>query len=376
MVTENFAFTGNLSADDNIATTTELTSIMQYTSGGAVCSESTLLKDLDQASGALAGTITVSGKTRAGANVNTTLNVNDTTTVGTLLTAMTMSFPGSTARLVNGELRLKDDASGYSLTDINLEYTGTNSLDFPKDFEMKSAGGSSAMDANIELFDSQGIGHVMSAAFVRTDVPNEWDMVVTSMTGDVELVDRRIRGITFLANGSIGGVSDSSSLQFIFGNDPTNTRTVSIDFGTSGEFNGLSQLGGDSTAAPGNQDGYASGWLSTLSVTRDGTLVGVFTNGIRKDIAALKIATFQNPAGMESIGGNYYVPSANSGDPVATQALTGGAGAINGGSLEKSNVEVASEFVNLIQAQNGFQANAKTISVSNEMLRDLTNLIR
>jgi flagellar hook protein FlgE len=104
--------------------------------------------------------------------------------------------------------------------------------------------------------------------------------------------------------------------------------------------------------------------------------MGIFTNGVRRDIAALEIATFQNPAGLESLGTNYFTTSANSGDAVATRALSGGAGAVRGGALEKSNVEVAAEFVNMIQAQNGFQANARTIRVANEMLRDLTNLIR
>ena len=90
----------------------------------------------------------------------------------------------------------------------------------------------------------------------------------------------------------------------------------------------------------------------------------------------MRIALFQNTSGLESVGGGYFIPSANSGEAVATEALTGGAGSIHGGSLEKSNADVATEFVNMIQAQNGFQANARTIRVANEILRELTNLIR
>ena len=66
----------------------------------------------------------------------------------------------------------------------------------------------------------------------------------------------------------------------------------------------------------------------------------------------------------------------NSGTAVGTRALTGGAGKIQGSALEKSNADVATEFVNLIQAQNGFQANARTIRVANDILRELTQLIR
>ena len=122
--------------------------------------------------------------------------------------------------------------------------------------------------------------------------------------------------------------------------------------------------------------GYEAGRLATVSVDKEGTLIGAFSNGIKKDIATIQIALFQNPTGLESVGGNYYDSSANSGDPIATQALTGGAGSIHGGSLEKSNSEVATEFVNMIQAQNGCQASARTIRVANDILRELTSIIR
>jgi flagellar hook protein FlgE len=151
---------------------------------------------------------------------------------------------------------------------------------------------------------------------------------------------------------------------------------VTLDLGTVGEFDGLSQFGGSSTASSNGQDGYASGWLSSVAVNREGVLVGVFTNGIRRDIAAMKIATFQNPSGLSATGNGYFAPTANSGEPIQGKGLSGNAGSIRGGSLEQSNVDVAREFVNLIQAQNGYQANARTIKVANEMLSELTNLIR
>ncbi len=290
-------------------------------------------------------------------------------------------FVGATASMVNGEIRLLDSEAGYSQTDINLEVlTGaTGSLELPKYFKYLAAGGELSKSTNVEVFDSLGIAHVFSAAFVRTDTTNKWDLVLTSITGDVDVTDRRISGITFMTDGSYGGLSgatpDSSSFQLQFGHE-TATRTIDVDLGTIGEFDGLSQFGGTSTAAPSGQDGYASGWLSSLSVSREGVLVGMFTNGIRRDLAAIRLATFQNPAGLESIGNNYFTTSSNSGDAVSTKGLAGGAGSVRGGSLERSNVDVAAEFVNMIQAQNGFQANARTIRVANDVLRELTNLIR
>jgi len=310
---------------------------------------------------------------------------SDGSTVGDLMDAITAAYADpsdpteqwSAAGITNGEIRLTDSEAGYSLTDMTLACTG-GTFEFPSYFKMLSAGGQASRNTNIEIFDSQGNSHVMSAAFVRTDARNTWDMVVTSLAGDVSLQDRRIQGITFLADGSFGGLQagEPSSLRMTFMHDPTNVRTINVNMGTVGEFDGLSQFGGSSTVAPSGQDGYAAGWLNSLSVTREGVLVGVFTNGARRDVASLRIATFQNPAGLESVGSNYFTVSANSGEPVATKALSGGAGGIRGGCLEKSNVDVASEFVNLIQAQNGFQANARTIKAANDMLQELTNLTR
>ena len=380
--TETISYTGHLQANKIEPSTSILGSGIQYTKTGAVAATDSLLADLDQASGLADGDqIAITGTDRAGNPVNQTFTITAAaSTLGDLLTAISNAFSGSTATVSDGQIVLTDDDSGYSQTNVELSYTGGGALELPKYFIVRSAGGRLTHNTNIEIFDSQGAGHTLSAAFIRTDTPNTWDLELTSITGDVELVDRRVNGITFLTNGAYGGLggtpADAASFQIRFGHDPTNTRTINLDLGTIGEFDGLSQFGGQSTAAAGGQDGYASGSLLSVSVTREGVLVGVFTNGIRRDLAAAKLATFQNPAGMQSIGNNYFVNSTNSGDPVPTKALAGGAGAVRGGSLEESNVEVAGQFVDLIQAQNGFQANARTIRVANEMLRELTNLIR
>jgi flagellar hook protein FlgE len=161
-----------------------------------------------------------------------------------------------------------------------------------------------------------------------------------------------------------------------FAHDPSNPQTISLDFGAIGTLNGLTQFAGNSTAVAKEQDGYEAGNLSTVSVNKEGIVIGAFSNGIKKDIAAVQIALFQNTSGLESVGGGYFTTSANSGAPVSTQAMTGGAGSIHGGALEKSNADVATQFVAMIQAQNGFQANARTIRVANDILRELSNLIR
>jgi flagellar hook protein FlgE len=207
-------------------------------------------------------------------------------------------------------------------------------------------------------------------------------MLLTSITGDVgeiTMQNRRIDDIAFNASdGSYAGLSGSDTAQFevTFEHDSTNPQTIDVNLGTPEMLDGLTQFAGNSTAVASDQNGYEAGSLSTVSVNNEGILIGAFSNGIKKNIATIQIGLFQNATGLEAIGNGYLIPSANSGEAIATQAMTGGAGTIHGGSLEKSNADVATEFVSMIQAQNGFQANARSIRVANEILEELTSLIR
>lgn len=289
----------------------------------------------------------------------------------------------ATAILDNGKIVITDTASGYSKSDFKMEWSDTN-LTLPGYFEVSTVGGDEVKNVNITVYDSLGGEHSLSGAFVRTDVDNTWDMILTSMTGNVNEItfdNRRIEGIEFSAiDGSYSGlnttINDSSQFIVTFAHDTASPQTISMSMGTPGELNGLTQYSGSSTAVVRGQDGYEAGSLSSVSINNEGILVGAFSNGEKKNIATLQIALFQNTSGLESVGGGYFSSSANSGEAITTQAMTGGAGVIQGGALEKSNADVASEFVNMIQAQNGFQANARTIKVANEILRELTNLIR
>lgn len=392
--TSTMAVAGNLSADASLPTpqTQLIVSNIAYTVSGSAATGATELDQLDQFSGSFGAaetaSITITGFQPDGTPISDSFTGIDTnTTVNGLINYLnTTVLSGATASLLNGKIRITDDTSGYSLTDIRLAYqktaSGTDSLTMPGYFEVANVGGEEVKSVNITVYDSQGGKHVLSGAFVRTNTPNEWDMLLTSITGNVSeitLDNRRIDGVTFDAtDGSYSGLSGTDTSEFVvtFAHDTANPQTISVSLGTEGECDGLTQFAGASTAVVREQDGYESGRLTTVSINNEGVLIGAFSNGIKKNIATLQIALFQNPAALESVGGSYFNASANSGEAVATQALNAGAGAIHGGALEKSNADVASEFVNMILAQNGFQANARTIRVANEVLRELSNLIR
>ncbi len=392
-LTSQIVLSGNLSTDSAFETpqTQLLASNATYTTSGTAAVGTTLINNLDQTTGEtyISATITVTGFEHDGTPLSdlTPLSVDATTTSLDDLISHINSVLGATnatASLVNGQIRITDVNSGYSRSDVKLTFTNSGTADWtePAYFEMLTVGGDEIRSVNIKTYDSQGGKHVFSGAFVRTDTPNTWDMVLTSITGninEISIANRRIEDITFDAtNGYYTGLGGSDPAEFVinFAHDPSNPQTISLDFGTIGTLNGLTQFAGNSTAVAKEQDGYEAGNLSTVSVNKEGTVIGAFSNGIKKDIGAVQIALFQNTSGLESVGGGYFTTSANSGEPVATQAMTGGAGSIHGGALEKSNADVATQFVAMIQAQNGFQANARTIRVANDILRELSNLIR
>ena len=305
--------------------------------------------------------------------------------INTVLDAKGTAGANGVATLVNGKITITDAKSGYSLSDADISYTskdGTTLKTSPY-FEITTVGGDEVKNVSISVYDNLGSEHVLSAAFVRTNTANTWDMVLTSITGDVSSISsdgRRISGIDFnKSDGSLAGldttIGDTSAFTVSFATDPDNPQTIGVSMGTVGQLDGLTQFAGDSTAVASAQDGYTAGRLSSVSADNQGLLVGAFSNGVKKTIGAVEIALFQNPAGLEAVGNNYAVTSANSGEAVYTQAMSGGAGTLQGSSLEKSNADTATEFVNLITAQNGFQANTRTIKVASDILQELATLI-
>jgi flagellar hook protein FlgE len=151
---------------------------------------------------------------------------------------------------------------------------------------------------------------------------------------------------------------------------------VGFDPGRIGGFDGVTQFASPFSTSAKSQNGYGMGALTDISIDSAGVITGSFSNGVTKPIAQIMLAKFNNPGGLERVGDGLYRTSSNSG-----QAIKGEAGKIvqatlSGGSLEMSNVDLAEEFVNMIVAQRGFQANARVLTASDEMLTDLVNITR
>ncbi|MGA3207193.1 MAG: flagellar basal-body rod protein FlgF [Syntrophales bacterium] len=123
-------------------------------------------------------------------------------------------------------------------------------------------------------------------------------------------------------------------------------------------------------------DGYASGTLQSVSVKSDGTISGSFTNGQVANVAQLVLANFSDPEGLQKKGSNLFGETITSGQPVVNVPGSSGMGTVQANSLEESNVDIATEFINMITAQKAYSANARVITTEDQMLSDLINIKR
>ena len=143
--------------------------------------------------------------------------------------------------------------------------------------------------------------------------------------------------------------------------------------------NGVVSLTGyasPSATSSKSQNGAAAGMIDSISISADGSIVATFGAGQTVAVGQLALASFNNPKGLVKLGSNRYGESQAAGIPNVGVAGTGGRGTLIGSALEQSNVDIAQEFTQMILAQRGYQANSKTITVSDELLVDTLNLKR
>ena len=179
--------------------------------------------------------------------------------------------------------------------------------------------------------------------------------------------------ITFGADGS-PSLFGTTSFGVTFASTGV-SQTVKMNFGSAtGALDGVTQFGGTSSAAATGADGSASGTLTSVNVGKDGTINGVYSNGVVSPLASLAIASFTNPSGLSDDGNNLFSVTSQIG---AGRCRTVGQPRRRPARrIEQSNVDVAAEFTQLIVAKNSYAMNAKTITVSDQVLQTLANIIQ
>lgn len=153
------------------------------------------------------------------------------------------------------------------------------------------------------------------------------------------------------------------------GADPLN---ISMDFTSTTQL----ATPGEYSITLHSQDGIRTGTLESFSIDKNGFVIGAYSNGLNEVIGQLALANFTNPEGLERGDGGILWATSNSGEAQIGTANTGARGSINSGCLEMSNVDMSTEFTNMIIAQRAFQANSRAVKVMDEILEEMANLKR
>jgi flagellar hook protein FlgE len=266
-----------------------------------------------------------------------------------------------------------------NVNDVSSSATATSNVDLAANLP---ANATTAQTMTVPVYDSEGVEHDLTLTYtpaggnawtVTPSIANAGTTTVAINNGD-DAVQFNSDG-SLNAAGSTFNTADALSITW----DPavsggTSPQNISFNLGTDAETNGLSQLGTTFSVSSITQDGVALGTFSSVSIGANGLVNANFSNGQSQAIAIIPISTFENTDGLLPESGDAYLESASSGQPLLGLAGSGAAGTIDASSLESSTVDIATEFSNLIVAQNAYSANAKVVTSVDQMTQALLGI--
>ncbi len=253
---------------------------------------------------------------------------------------------------------------------------------------------------SIQVFDSQGGIRIVTMMMLKSTAPNEWhtEMVVEPAT-DVQTGPDLNNGqigtgtIAFDQFGRLDPVATTlpPTLDFLASDHAAaltgsevkwsnalgiGAQGIDFDIGAGSAAGGLTQFDSDSVVDSTNVNGSIFGDLNSIEVDKNGFVIAKFTNGVVKSIFQVPIATFVNPNGLQPDNGGAFRVTQASGTFSMKQPGAGGAGLISPRTLESSNVDLATEFTNLITTQRAYSASSKIITTADEMMDELIRMKR
>ncbi len=392
--TDNVIMDGDLSAAGTAATQgSEHASQALVAGGGAAATDATQLADLRSAADpttvlfADGDTITVSGITKGDRELPAQAFVigTDGSTLGDFATWLQNQLgiqdidgiPGNPGVVVEGgQLIVRGNAGEPSAIEIETnDLTSSNTATpLPLQFTETAQSVGSGVFTSFTVYDSLGNPVSVNATFTLESTPNTgpvWRYYVESANPGATA---RVLGtglVTFNTDGAFVSATGNEFSIDRTGTGAATPLTFSLDF--TG-VNGLSTQA--SNVIMSDQDGFPPGTLTGFSVGDDGTIDGIFSNGMSRALGQVAVATFANEAGLVATNDNLFTVGPNSGSPAILTPGTLGAGRVRGGALEMSNVDLSNEFIGLIISSTGFQASSRVISVSNELLDQLLMTLR
>lgn len=270
--------------------------------------------------------------------------------------------------------------------DINLELNlDSRAIADTKVFDANDPYKTSDFATAVEIYDSQGNKHVMNLFFNKGQ-DRTWTYrglvdgkEVEGTPAGQELAMVTEGRLNFTEDGKLNS-QEATLSNFNFTNGAKQDQQIKINFGdaiaTGGKGEGTSQYGKESDVIKWGQDGSSAGSVTNLSFDDKGILTVSYSNGKVIDLGQILLAKFENPEALFKQGGNLFKQSRESGEPSLGSARQAGRGSIMAKSLERSTVDIASEFVSMITQQRAFQANAKTVSTADELLSEVIQMKR
>lgn len=321
----------------------------------------------------------------------------DGNSVGASTAAITVSFEddgaGNYVMDAASSEKFDPDAAGYD-SNTSVLFNGVGAVGGDLQFQIDSSsitnnastqtlsisadGNRSAnvVSGSVTIFDSLGNSHQLTLKFTKIDT-NLWAWQVSVPgTSTLSGQPKTMTGtIPFNQDGTLDSGNISPRTPFDF--EPAggaNTVVIDLDFGNG--FSGVTQTSASSVVSALSQNGSATASLSNLNIDQYGNIVGIFSNGNSRALAQIMTATFTNLNGLISVGDNMYSAYANAGEPRIGSLGEESGTTVQSGALEQSNVDLSEEFTKMIVSQRGFQANARVITTADNLLQEITNLIR
>ena len=243
--------------------------------------------------------------------------------------------------------------------------------------------------SNVSVYDSQGQAHQLTLSFLSTGAgSNSWTVNISDDQSPANTIGTGT--LVFGPNGTLssvtqGGTTQSTagsaatlSLATVYPSSPSpGTQNITLNLGTIGGDSGLTQFAGSAFSLRGiSQDGIPPGSFSNVSTTTNGDIIVNYDNGQSRKIAQVPLVTFAAPDALQNQNGASFSATLASGPPLAQTAGNNGAGSIVTGSVEQSNVDIATQFSKLIVAQQAYSANAKMVTTSSDMMQTTLDMKR
>jgi flagellar hook protein FlgE len=309
---------------------------------------------------------------------------------GSLLQGFTVDSSGNLTGAI-GDLNLSTTSfppNATTTVDITANMDSTSTI--PAACSVTNPAGTSNFSTALTVFDSLGNGHLITIYFrksIEAATGNTWEWFgVVPGADNANGTSDEIQAQGTLTFTPSGALNTESAITyptggFDFSGGATQNQAIAINFGTSIAEGGTgltetTQFGSNSATLLQSQNGFSSGSLQNLAVNQDGIITGLFSNGRNRILGQVALATFTAQEGLTRVGKNLFAETIESGQPLTGTPNSAGRGSILPNSLELSNVDLAEQFVNLITAQRGFQANARIITTTDEILGELVNLRR